>query len=35
VEPGFFTINIGASSKDIRLTGRLEVVEQGGIRHSQ
>ncbi|MDR1417214.1 MAG: glycoside hydrolase family 3 C-terminal domain-containing protein [Prevotellaceae bacterium] len=27
VEPGFFTINIGESSKDIRLTGRLEVSE--------
>ncbi|MDR0687538.1 MAG: glycoside hydrolase family 3 C-terminal domain-containing protein [Prevotellaceae bacterium] len=27
VEPGFFTVSVGASSKDIRLTGRLEVVK--------
>ncbi|MDR1342470.1 MAG: glycoside hydrolase family 3 C-terminal domain-containing protein [Prevotellaceae bacterium] len=27
VEPGFFTVSVGASSKDIRLTGRLEVLE--------
>jgi beta-glucosidase len=25
VEPGFFTVSVGASSKDIRLTGRFEV----------
>jgi beta-glucosidase len=28
VEPGFFTVNIGSSSQDIRLTGRFEVVSQ-------
>ncbi|MDR0415158.1 MAG: fibronectin type III-like domain-contianing protein, partial [Prevotellaceae bacterium] len=27
VEPGFFTVSVGASSKDLRLTGRLEVLD--------